>query len=341
MKKDMKRTAIALTVLALAASCAPKASEEQQTAVTVQAPVVEACTVSKQAVPQDQVYSTTVQAWAVNNIAPQSASRIQKINVEVGDYVTEGQTLAEMDRVQLDQAFLKLKNTEDELNRLQGLYEEGGVSQSDYESMLLSFKVAKSTYDNLYENTILKSPINGVVSARNYDRGDLYAMAQPIFTVQQISPVKILVPVSESDYTRVRKGDKVSLTADALPGKEFTGSVIRLYPTMDEATHTFSVEVSVANNAKLLRPGMYARVKVNFGDTFNVVVPDEAVVKQQGSGQRSVYVVGEDNVVTLNIVTLGRHYDGKYEILSGLNGGEKVVTKGQSALKSGIKVEVR
>jgi len=336
----MRKTAIALSVLALAASCAPKASEEQQETVAVSAPVVEVCQVAKQSVPQDQIYSTTIQAWAVNNIAPQSASRIQKINVEVGDFVNAGQVLAEMDRVQLDQADLRLKNAEDEFNRLQGLYEEGGVSQSDYESMLLSYKVAKSTYDNLYENTILTSPISGVVSARNYDRGDLYAMAQPIFTVQQITPVKILVPVSESDYTKVRKGDKISLTADALPGKEFTGSVIRLYPTMDSGTHTFSVEVQVANSNRLLRPGMYARVKVNFGDTFNVVVPDEAVVKQQGSGQRSVYVVDGD-VATLKNVTLGRHYEGKYEILSGLEGGESVVVKGQSALKSGIKVEVR
>lgn len=337
----MKRTSFALALLVLAASCAPKVSEDSKSAAAVSLPVVEVCTVVKQSVPQNQVYSTTVQAWAVNNIAPQSASRIQKINVEVGDFVSAGQTLAEMDRVQLDQATLKLKNAEDEYNRLRSLYEEGGVSQSDFESVQLSFKVSRSSYDNLYENTILNSPISGVVSARNYDRGDLYMMGQPIFTVQQIVPVKILVPVSESDYTRVRKGDKVSITADAIPGREFTGSVTRLYPTMDVSTHTFSVEVKVANCDRLLRPGMYARAKVNFGDTFNVVVSDGAVVKQQGSGQRFVYVVDKDNVVSLKNVSLGRHFDGNYEILSGLEGGETVVVKGQSALKSGIKVEVR
>ena len=107
------------------------------------------------------------------------------------------------------------------------------------------------------------------------------------------------------------------------------------------ATHTFNVEVQVRNENRQLRPGMYARVKVNFGDTFNVVVPDEAVVKLQGSGQRSVYVVEEDNTVSIRNVTLGRHYDSKYEILSGLEEGEKIVVKGLSALKSGIKVEVR
>lgn len=338
----MKKTLFAAALIVLAGCARNKTEQNNPTvAVAASAPVVEVTGVSKQPVVQDQVYSSTVQAYVVNNIAPQSASRIQKINVEIGDFVNAGQVLAEMDRLQLDQAGLKLKNAEDEFERIKGLYEEGGVSQSDFESMQLSYKVSKSSYDNILENTILRSPVSGVITARNYDRGDMYAMAQPIFTVQQITPVKILVPVSESDYTKVSKGDKVTLTADALPGKTFTGTVVRLHPTMDNATHTFNVEVQVRNGNRLLRPGMYARVTVNFGDTFNVVVPDEAVVKLQGSGQRSVYVLEQDGTVSLRNVSLGRHFDSKYEIVEGLEGGETVVVKGQSALKSGIKVEVR
>ena len=335
----MKKTLFAAALIVLAGCAWNKTEQNASTAaVAVSAPVVEVIGVSKQSVVQDQVYSSTVQAFVTNNIAPQSASRIQKINVEVGDFVSAGQVLAEMDRLQLDQAGLKLKNAEDEYERVKGLYEEGGVSQSDFESMQLSYKVSKSTYDNILENTILKSPVSGVITARNYDRGDMYAMAQPIFTVQQITPVKILVPVSESDYTKVSRGDKVSLVADALPGKTFTGTVVRLHPTMDNATHTFNVEVQVRNENRLLRPGMYARVTVNFGDSFNVVVPDEAVVKLQGSGQRSVYVLEQDGSVSLRNVSLGRHFDSNYEIVDGLEGGETVVVKGQSALKSGIKV---
>ena len=304
------------------------------------APVVKVTTTVRETVPQDAVYSANVQAYAVNNIAPQSGNRIQKINVEVGDYVSAGQILAEMDRFQLDQSALQLKNTETELGRLRQLFEEGGVSQSDFESIELSYNVAKTAYDNLEQNTILRSPISGVVTARNYDRGDMYNMSQPLFTVQQITPVKILVGISESDYTKVKKGDKVSLTVDALPGSSFTGTVVRLYPTMDAATHTFNVEVQVRNEKRELRPGMYARVTVNFGDNQSVVIPDSAVVKMQGSGVRSVYVLESDGTVSLRNVTLGRHFDGRYEILEGLEEGETIVIKGQSALKSGIKVEV-
>ena len=304
-------------------------------------PVVSVTAAVRQMVPQEAVYSSTVQANVVNNIAPQSAGRIQKLNVEVGDFVSSGQILAEMDRVQLDQAGLRLKNDETELARVKQLLSEGGVSQSDYEALELAFNVSKSSYQNLLENTILRAPVGGVVSARNYDRGDLYAMGQPIYTVQQITPVKLLVPISETDYTRVKRGDKVSLTVDALPGKTYTGSIVRLYPTMDAATHTFNAEVRVANTSRELRPGMYARVTVDFGASDSIVVPDAAVLKQQGSGQRIVYVLEPDQTASVRMVTPGRHFGTNYEILSGLEEGTLVLTGGHTNLKSGDKVEVR
>jgi len=305
------------------------------------APVVSVTSATRQLVPQDAVYSATVQANAVNNIAPLASGRIQKLNVEVGDFVSAGQVLAEMDRVQLDQAELRLRNDETELARVKQLLAEGGVSQSDYEALELAFKVSRSSYDNLLENTILRAPVGGVVSARNYDRGDLFSMGQPIYTVQQITPVKLLIPISETDYTRVKRGDKVSLTADALPGKTFTGSIVRLYPTMDAATHTFNAEVRVANTGRELRPGMYARATVDFGARESIVVPDAAVLKQQGSGQRNVFVLQSDNTAELRLVSVGRHVGGSYEILSGLEEGEQVLTGGHTSLKAGDKVEVR
>ena len=338
-----KISIIALAALVLA-GCGQKKdsqSQAQQAAMAAQpkAQTVKVQLAAKQEVKQDGTYSATVQAFAVNNIAPQSGGRIQKINVEVGDYVGKGQVLAEMDRVQLDQAKLRLSNAETELGRLKQLYEQGGLAQSDYEAAELNFKVSKSTYDNLVENTILRSPITGVVTARYYDRGDMYGMASPIFTVQQITPVKILVGISEGDYTKVSKGDKVTLSVDALPGKTFSGTIKRIYPTIDPMTHTVNVEVQVPNTDRELRPGMYAKVEVNFGHSTNIVVPDAAVVRLQGSGQRNVFVV-EDGIAVQKEVSLGRHFDGQYEILSGLEEGEQVVVKGGSALRNGAQVEV-
>lgn len=306
-----------------------------------QAPVVRVAATVRENVPQDASYSASVQAFAVNNIAPQSGNRIQKINVEVGDFVSAGQVLAEMDTFQLTQSELKLNNDEKEFERVKQLYAQGGVSQSDFEQLELALNVSKTSFKNLQDNTILRSPISGVVTARNYDRGDMYTMTQPLFTVQQIVPVKILVGISESDYTKVKKGDKVEVAVDALPGNEYSGTVTRIYPTMDPATHTFNVEVQVRNEKRELRPGMYARVNVKFGESMSIVIPDSGIVKQQGSGQRSVYVYdAASGTVTLRNVTLGRHFDNKYEIVEGLSEGETVVVRGQSALKSGINVEV-
>ena len=340
----MKKTIIIAFAALVLAGCAQKKNSQEQAASAAmaaqpQAQAVKVMAAAKQDVRQDGVYSATVQAFAVNNIAPQSGGRIQKINVEVGDFVGKGQVLAEMDRVQLDQAKLRLSNAETELGRLKQLYEQGGLAQSDYEAAELNFQVSKSTYDNLLENTILRSPISGVVSARNYDRGDMYGMAAPIFTVQQITPVKILVGISEGDYTKVKKGDSVTLTVDALPGKTFSGTIKRIYPTIDPMTHTVNIEVNVPNQNRELRPGMYAKVNVTFGHSSSIVVPDAAVVRLQGSGQRNVFVV-ENGIAVQREVTLGRHFDSQYEILSGLEVGEQVVVKGGSALRNGAAVEV-
>ena len=340
--KTIFKTIIVASAVVVAAGCGNKpGNQTAQTQVVEEvAPSVAVVQVSSREVPQTATYTSTVQAYVKNNIAPQTAGRITKINAEIGDFVKKGQVLAEIDKVQLQQAQLQLHNQEVELERLRALYNAGGLSKSDLEAIELSYNVTKTQVENLLENTVLRSPIDGVVTARNYDVGDMYAMSAPLYTVEQIKPVKLLVAVSESDYTKVKKGDSVEISADAIPGKTFYGKIEKIYPTIDAATRTFNVEVVVANNYSTLRPGMFARVVVDFGSNNNVVIPDVAVVKQQGSGERFVYVLNEDGTVTYTKVVLGRRMGTEYEVLEGLSDGVKVVTGGQIRLKDGIKVIV-
>ena len=341
--KTLFKTMFIAGAVVMTAACGNNASKQtEQAAAEVVAvdPTVSVAQVFVREVPQEAVYTSTVQAYVKNNIAPQMAGRITKINVEIGDFVKEGQILAEIDKAQLLQAQLQLQNQEVELQRLRSLYEEGGLSQSDYDAIQMQYNVLKTQVENLVENTTLRSPINGVVTARNYDVGDMYAMSAPVFTVEQIVPVKLLVGISESDYSKVKKGDSVEITADAIPGKTFYGKITRIYPTIDPATRTFTVEVVVDNNYKTLRPGMFARVTVKFGVNNNVVIPDVAVVKQQGSGERFVYVLNEDGTVSYVKVVLGRRMGAEYEVLEGLKDSVKVVTGGQIRLKDGVKVSV-
>ena len=336
------RTIIYVAAAVMAVSCGNNNSKtaEQPQAAEVRLPNVTIMAASYKDVPQSDVYTANVEAYAKNNIAPQSPSRIQKIYVEVGDFVRAGQIVAKMDEVSLNQSKLSMANDSLEYSRIKKLYEQGGVSKSDFDAMELKYNVTRSQYQNLLENTILRSPVSGVITARNYDQGDMYG-GSPIYVVEQITPVKLYVGISEMDYTRVKKNDTVTLTADALPGKTFTGRIARIYPTIDAATHTFTAEVNVANGDRLLRPGMYARVTVNFGSNHSIVVPDDCVVKQQGSGVRSVFVLQNDNTVKEIVVTLGRHFGTEYEILSGVAEGDKVVVKGQASLKNGSKVNVQ
>ena len=339
--KTIFRTAIIASIVVFAASCGSntKSVEVEQT-VTEVVPSVSVVEVTSRVVPQTATYTSTVQPYVKNNIAPQMAGRITKINAEIGDFVKKGQVLAEIDKVQLQQAQLQLHNQEVELERLRALYNAGGLSKSDLDAIELSYNVTKTQVENLLENTVLCSPIDGVVTARNYDVGDMYAMSMPIYTVEQIKPVKLLVAISESEYNKVKKGDSVEIKADALPETTFNGKIEKIYPTIDPSTRTFTAEVVVANNYNSLRPGMFARVTVNFGSSRNVVIPDVAVVKQQGSGERFVYILNEDGTVNYQKVLLGRRMGAEYEVLEGVPSGAKVVVGGQIRLKDGIKVTV-
>ena len=342
--KTIFRTAIIASAAVLAVACGSTSKKNdtvQVAEVAEVAPSVSVVEVFARPVPQTAVYTSTVQAYVKNNITPQTAGRITKINAEIGDFVTKGQVLAEIDKVQLQQAQLQLHNQEVELERLRALYEAGAISKSDLDAIELSYNVTKTQIENLLENTVLCSPIDGVVTARNYDEGDMYAMSAPIFTVEQIKPVKLLVAVSESDYTKVKKGDSVEIIADALPELTFNGKIEKIYPTIDAATRTFAVEVVVPNNYSTLRPGMFTRVTVNFGTNKNVVIPDVAVVKQQGSGERFVYILNADGTVSYQKVELGRRMGAEYEVLSGVEDGATIVTGGQIRLKDGIKVTVK
>ena len=341
--KYLKLSIIAIAATALMAACGQK---DTSTATTGQdapkaAPVVTVITAQAEDVDITNTFTANIEPNATNNIASQTAGRISSIRTEVGQKVRKGQLLATMDDVNLAKTRMQYVNDSTELARLTELYNIGAVSQADYDMAKLALNITKKTYNNLAENTYLRSPINGVVTARNYDKGDMYNMAQPIFVVEQIQPVKMLVNVSESLFTQVHKGMEFDITVDAYPGEVFKGTVNLIYPTISATTHTFPVEVISENKDERLRPGMFARVTATFGTNHNVVIPDNAVVKQQGSGEHFVYVLQPDNTVKYTLVELGKRLDNRYEILNGINEGDRIVTEGQIRLKDGVSVTVK
>ena len=291
-----------------------------------------------QSVPQTMTYTATVQPDKRNSISSSMPSRIREIYVEVGDKVKKGQLLVELDASNIMQQKVQLDNIEVEYNRAKELVAVGGASQQQLDQITTQFEAAKTAYENLLENTKLLSPVNGVVTARNFDSGDLAQGA--ILTVMQINPVKIVINVSESEFTKVKMGMPIDITFDVYGDELFGGKVSLIYPTIDPMTRTFGVEVEIPNANSRIRPGMFARATIDFGSKDRVVVPDRAVIKRAGSGDRFVYVYNNDGTVSYVKVELGRHIDTIYEVLSGLDHETQVVVAGQSRLSDGMKVNV-
>lgn len=332
---------IAAMAVLMMASCGNKDTKTQQTGQRPTTPVVSVITATAEDVEVNNTFTSNIEPYATNNIVSQTAGRIVSIKAEVGDKVRKGQLLATMDDVNLSKTRMQYVNDSTELGRLTELYKIGAVSQADYDLAKLSLDITKKTYYNLLENTYLRSPINGVVTARNYDKGDMYSMALPIFVVEQIVPVKLLINISESYFTQVHEGMEFDIEVEAYPGEVFKGKVNLIYPTVSSTTHTFPVEVVSQNTDQRLRPGMFARVTATFGVNHHVVVPDVAVVKQQGSGEHFIYVLNADNTVTYTKVELGRRLGNRYEIVSGIDEGTVIVTEGQARLKNGVTVQVK
>lgn len=325
----------ACSALLFVACSGQKENTEQAEEETVQ--LVKVARVTEQAVPQVVSYTATIEPYKRNLISSSLPNRIKKIYVEVGDHVKAGQKLVDLDRANLAQQKLQLDNLELEYKRVKELFAVGGASQQQVDQMRTQYETAKTSYENLDENTVLVSPTNGVVTARIYDNGDLATGA--ILTVMQIQPVKVEVNISESDFTKVKLGMPVDVNVEVYGDEVFKGKVSLIHPTIDPATRTFVTEINIPNGDNRIRPGMFARVNIDFGSVNRVVVPDQAVVKRSGSGDRFVYVY-KDGKVSFNQVQLGRHMDTSYELISGVENGSEVVIAGQSRLKDGAPVKV-
>lgn len=340
MKKLMIMASMAIMVLGVSSCVGNKTTETTfKTNEELEAVNVKVKQVNARDIDQLVEFTANVQSDVVNKIAPQAPVRIRKILVDVGAHVAKGQTLVQLDNNNLNQIKAQLDNLETEFKRVDELYKIGGVSKSMWDQTATQLNVMRQSYQNLEENTRLVSPISGVVTARNYDDGDLY-QGNPVLVVEKLSPVKILIDVNEQYFKDVKVGMPVGqITLDAYPDEVFQGKVSIVYPTLNSMSRTFQVEVQIANANQRVRPGMFARVSLNFGQKHHVLVPDQAVVKQQGSGERFVYVVNDGRAYH-RTVELGRRIDAEYEIIDGLQDGDVVVVFGQTLLTDGRQVNV-
>ena len=340
-QKTIKTLSLAVLSAGLLASCSSSSSSkatEEQSADTVR--LVEVAPAEMRALSLSEEFTAQLEAKVVNNITAQAGGRLKQLLVKVGDRVGAGQAVARMEATQAAQAQIQLADAKTNFARMDELYKVGGVSKAQWEQAKSAVDQAKLAYGNAAENTVLRSPISGFVTAKNYDNGDMTSPQLPVVVIQQIAPVKAVIGVSEQYYSYLKKGAAATLSVDALGEETFSGVVTNIFPTLDPVTHTVSAEIEVANKDLKLRPGMYARVHLDFGTKEALTVPDKAIVRQAGSGARYVYVFSGGKAV-YRTVELGQQQGDLYEVVSGLNAGDQVIISAPSNLKNGLSVKLR
>lgn len=327
----------AAAALLMATSCTGKTDDKQQTQ-TDDTPLVKVQTVYEENVPQTSEYSATVEPFKSNNISSSTGNRIKRILVDVGSKVSAGQSVVILDDVSIDQQKIQMVNQLRDLKRAQELVKIGGGTQQTVDQLKAQYDANARALRNMQENTVLTSPVSGVVTVKNFNNGDLPQGA--ILVVEQIQPVKVVVNVVETEFPKVKVGMPVSVKFDVYGDETFNGKVYLIHPSVDPTTRTFQVEVTIPNTDLRIRSGMFARVTFNYGSNLSVVVPDMAVQKQTGSAVRYVYVLNANGTVTFREIELGRRLKDRYEVTGGLSSNTKVVTSGQSRLSDGAKVRV-
>lgn len=335
MKLSIRELAIVMAVAAIMSGCKKKVE-------TVEEERVEQVRVTRLAmreIDREISISANLQGWETVNVAPSLTGKIEHIFVEEGARVTQGQPLVRMDQTQYRTTKLQYANLGVEMGRLSALRETGSVSQQAYDQTKVQYDQLKENLDFLEQNTFVKAPFAGVISAKNYEDGELYSGA-PILQLVQITTLKALIAIPETYFPLIKQGMKVELTSEIYPGDIFPATIDVVFPTIDPSSHTFQAKLRIANTSMKLRPGMYVVTKLSLGKDNTIVVPYQSVEKLVGANDRYVFI-NEGGRAKRVAVQLGQRFDQDVEIISPeIKEGVEMVTTGQHKLVDGVKLNI-
>ena len=329
------------TILYVLATLALVACGKQQTTTEEQERVeqIRTTVLQPREIEREISVSTNLQGYLTQNVAPSLTGKIEHIYCEVGNHVSAGADLVRMDQTQYKTTKISLANLETEKNRVEMLLKTGSATQQQYDQILTQYNSTKEQLEFLQTNTYVKAPFSGVISAKNYEDGELYG-GQPILVLTQIDRLKALVAIPETYFPLFKAGMKLTLTSEIYPDQVFPATVEIVYPTVDPASHTFQCKIVIPNGKNLLRPGMYVTTTIGLGKTNAIVAPYQAVEKLVGANDRYVFIVENGRAKRVS-VTLGQRFDQDIELISPeIVPGVEMVTTGQHKLVDGVKLNV-
>lgn len=334
MKKFPLYIVLCTFVLSLAACSKETATEKEERIEQVSTTVLQ-----PREIEREVSVSTNLQGYITQNVAPSLTGKIEHIYREVGDHVSAGSDLVRMDQTQYKTTKITLANLETEKNRIEQLLQFGSATQQQMDQITTQYNSTKEQLDFLQTNTYVKAPFAGVISAKNYEDGELYG-GQPILVLTQIDKLKALVAIPETYFPLLKAGMKLTLTTDIYPDQTFPATVEVVYPTIDASSHTFQCKIVIPNGKNLLRPGMYVTTTIGLGKANAIVAPYQAVEKLVGANDRYVFI-NENGYAKRVAVTLGQRFDQDIEIIAPeIVPGVELVTVGQHKLVDGVKINV-
>lgn len=335
----MKKYMIMATAALVFVGCGNKQQATTISATEERVEVVELTTLHPREIQREITLSSNLLGYQTQNVAPSVTGKIEHIYVEVGDQVKKGSDLVRMDQNQYKTTKISLTNLKTELDRAEALLASGSVSQQSYDQVKTQYDQTKENLDFLEVNTYVKAPFAGVISAKNYENGELYS-GQAILVLTQVDKLKTLVAIPESYIPLIREGMKLDLRSEVYPDKVFPATIEVVYPTVDATTHTFQVKVVVPNKSGLLRPGMYITTTIGLGKEKVITAPYSTVLKLVGANDRYVFI--NDNGYAKRVtVEMGQRFGDDVEISAPeIVDGVELVTKGEARLVDGVKINV-
>ncbi len=299
-----------------------------------------------------------IQAWQEADISPEVSGKVKTIFAEVGDDLKTGDPIFKLDDELLQLQVAKARSlvtqlegnhltSKRDLARKEKLFNDGVVSELDRDlarakekadrGLLEGAKASLKIAERDLRETTIKSPINGSLAERLVDVGTSVNPQIKVASVVDTSKIRIRIGVSEKQIHKIRKGQKVTVSVDAFPGKEYEGTVFTAGMKANETSLTFPVEISLTNNREpLLKPGMVARLKIQTGKHIQVVsIPQNAILTEADT---AFVFVAEDGIARKQTIVPDQTIDSRTIVREGLSPGDHLITVGAQTIVDGEKV---
>ena len=304
-----------------------------------------------------------VQAKNSADISTRVMGFIEKIHVNIGDEVKENQTLitvnnrdlkAKLGQVEANiiKAEAAFKNAEKDYNRFKKLYEQQSASEKELDNMTTNYKVAKANLKSLkevrkevksqFDYANIKAPFSGIITSKNIKIGDITTPGLPLLTIENNKKLEVVVLVAESDITKIKKGEIVTVTIKSIE-KRLVGKVSEISLSSKNTGSQYLVKISLKELPHNVLSGMFAQVEFPIDETsittHKILIPKKAIINQ--GELTGVYTISETNKALLRWVRLGKTYNDQIEVISGMSNSETYIISSEGRLFNGVSVTIK